>query len=292
MSFSSRARHLIRRVSATIVITLVCVDATLAGAQGVVAPPRGAPFQYQLQTSSSPSLRNSGGVNVDQCVVPVRGGPCVRARVFSIDLYGPDGTTPNTAAVRAINDSGGYAICYVDAGTWESWRPDASDFAVSLRGRSNGWPGERWLDIRHPKALLTIMARRVARCERAGFAAVDFDNVDAYANNTGFNITAGEQLSFNRALADLAHRDHLAVGLKNDGDQARALEPWFDFAIDEQCVQYHSCAQLAVFVNAQKPVYDVEYTGRPAAVCRSAPKGIDVTAKARSLLDRPWRPCR
>ena len=238
------------------------------------------------------SLRASGGINVDQCAQPVLGDSCERAKVFSIDLYGLNGVTPNVAAVRAIDREGGYAICYVDAGTWESWRPDARAFAPVLLGRSNGWPGERWLDIRHATSILAIMARRAARCERAGFLAVDFDNVDAFTNDTGFAITATEQLSYNRALADIAHRDHMAVGLKNDGDQARVLEPWFDFAVDEQCIQYHSCARLASFVIANKPVYDVEYVGRPSLYCRSAPKGIDVTAKSMNLLDRPWRPCR
>lgn len=292
MSF--RARQVCRRSLTTVAVaTLLATGApTPVGARDIVGPPPGVPFQYQLQTSSRVALQASGGIDVNQCSLPVLGGVCVRAKVFSIDLYGPNGATPNAVAVRAIRRARGYAICYVDAGTWEAWRPDASAFASSLLGRSNGWPGERWLDIRHASVLLGIMARRVAQCEYAGFAAVDFDNVDAYRNDTGFAITATEQLFYDRALATLAHRDHLAAGLKNDRAQARALEPWFDFAIDEQCVQYHACAALTSFVSAGKPVYDVEYVGRPSTFCRLAPRGVDVTVKALSLFARPWRPCR
>lgn len=265
---------------------------THSGAAGMVVPPVGAVWQYQLQADAGAQFATSGGINVALCERPIFGATCQRAKVFSIDLYGPSGATPNASGVRAIQNAGGYAICYVDAGTWESWRPDAAAFPKSLLGRSNGWPGERWLDIRRAHVLLSIMARRVALCERAGFQAVDFDNVDAYDNTTGFAITAADQIAYDRALAALAHRDHMAVGLKNDGGQARVLVRYFDFAIDEQCVQYHSCAQLDPFLRAGKPVYDVEYVGSALSDCRAAPRGIDVIIKALSLNALPWRPCR
>ena len=136
------------------------------------------------------------------------------------------------------------------------------------------------------------MARRVALCQHTGFQAVDFDNVDAYDNTTGFALTAAEQISYDKALATLAHHDHMAVGLKNDSAQAKSLAPWFDFAIDEQCVQYHFCAMLDPFLRAAKPVYDVEYVGNPSVDCRAAPQGIDVIIKAQSLDALPWKPCR
>ena len=256
------------------------------------APPPGVAWQYQLQTATGGQFATSGGIDVGLCGTTVLARGCQRSKVFSIDLYGPSGATPNVEGVRAIRSADGYAICYVDAGTWESWRPDAGMFVKSLLGRSNGWPGERWLDIRQSHALLRIMARRVTLCERAGFQAVDFDNVDAYNNNTGFALTAADQISYDRALAALAHRHHMAVGLKNDGAQATALAPWFDFAIDEQCVQYHSCALLVPFLRASKPVYDVEYVGSPRSDCTAAPRRIDVIVKALSLTALPWRPCR
>ena len=260
--------------------------------RATVTFPVDAVWQYQLQTGPGTQFAATGGIDVGLCAKPVLGGTCQRARVFSIDLYGPNGTSANVAGVRAIRQSGGRAICYVDAGTWESWRPDAGAFTRSLLGRSNGWPGERWLDIRKMSLILPIMARRVALCERAGFQAVDFDNVDAFTNVTGFPLTANEQIHYDEALATLAHRDHMAVGLKNDSGQSKVLEPWFDFAIDEQCIQDHFCATLAPFVRAGKPVYDVEYVGNPLTTCKAAPAGIDVIMKALSLEATPWRPCR
>lgn len=278
--------------SMALVVAALMVVPTGATAGGPLSTLVGATWQYQLQADAGARLASSGGINVGLCERPVLGGACQKAKVFSIDLFAPNGTTPNALGVRAIRRAGGYAICYVDAGTWESWRPDAGAFPTSLLGKSNGWPGERWLDIRRPAAPLAIMARRVALCEHAGFQAVDFDNVDAYDNTTGFPLTFQEQVTYDRGLAALAHHDHMAVGLKNDGGQAKVLVRYFDFAVDEQCVQYHSCGLLSPFVRAGKPVYDVEYAGSALSDCRAAPVGVDVIVKALSLDALPWRPCR
>jgi hypothetical protein len=269
---------------------LLLTGASLATA-GPVAPPSAVPWQYQLQVDASGRFTASGGIDT-RCAPAVLGAHCARARVFDIDLYGADGRTPNKVAVEAIHHAGGYAICYVDAGTWESWRPDSRSFPRNRLGRSNGWPGERWLDIAHPRVLLDIMARRLMLCKEAGFDAVEFDNVDAYANATGFPISNAEQISYDRALAQLAAHLGLAAGLKNDPGQVRALEPLFAFAVDEQCIQFHFCAALSPFVAANKPVYDVEYVGLPLQVCRQAPAHIDVIVKRLSLGSRPWWPCR
>ena len=62
-----------------------------------------------------------------------------------------------------------------------------------------------------------------ARAE--GFDGVEADNVDGYANDSGFPLTAADQLRFNRFLARAAHARGLSIGLKNDLGQAAALEP-------------------------------------------------------------------
>ena len=71
--------------------------------------------------------------------------------------------------------------------------------------------------------------------------AIEFDNVDAYQNKTGLTISAATQEQFDAAIANLAHAAGFAVGLKNDLGQANDLQPYFDFAISEQCWQYREC---------------------------------------------------
>jgi hypothetical protein len=262
----------------------------------IISPKPGSPLQYELQTGPGAKFATTGGIDVSICRAPVIGGPrCVRPRVFDIDLYGPDGTTPNVTAVRDIRATVAYAICYVDAGTWESWRPDADEFPRPVLGKPNGWPGERWLDIHDTSVLLPIMAKRVQKCRQAGFEGVEFDNVDGFANDTGFPLTASEQLVYNRDLAGIAQRDGLAAGLKNDYSQVRELEPLFNFAVDESCWIYSECQLLEAFVTHHKVVFDVEYGLNPSQLRRYcstvARMGISGLGKRLSLFALPWEPC-
>jgi hypothetical protein len=194
-----------------------------------------------------------------------------------------DGFETPATTVAAVHALGKKAVCYIDVGTWESWRPDAKKFPKSDLGRPDaGWPGERWLDIRRTGVLLPIMKARFARCVAKGFDAVDPDNVNGVENPTGFALTVADQLAYDRAIASLAHADGLAVALKSYPDEAKALQPSFDFVVDEQCVQYKECDALSPFVTAKKAVFDIEYTSS-LAFCSSLPKGVFGLAKRLSL---------
>jgi hypothetical protein len=95
-----------------------------------------------------------------------------------------------------------------------------------------------------------------------GCDGVEPDNVDGFDNATGFPLTANDQLSYNRFLADEAHKRDLAVGLKNDLAQIRQLVGNFDFAVNEQCFEFSECAELSPFIAANKPVFHAEYDPR------------------------------
>jgi hypothetical protein len=189
----------------------------------------------------------------------------VPARVYDIDLF------DNPASVvAALHRRGRKAICYLDAGTYENYRPDRRRFPGSVLGRTNGWPGERWLDIRRLGVLAPIMRARFELCARKGFDGVEADNVDGYANRTGFPLSAGDQLRYNRWLARTAHALGLSIALKNDLGQVRELEPDFDYALDERCFQYSECSALRPFVSAHKAVFEVEYQLPAASFCARA----------------------
>ena len=170
-----------------------------------------------------------------------------------------DGFDNGAATVASFHSHRQHVICYIDAGTWENWRPDAASFPRSLLGRNNGWPGERWLDIRQLSTLEPIMTRRLTMCRRKGFDAVEPDNIDGWENSTGFSITAANQLTYNRWLARTAHALGLAVLQKNDPEQTTALQPYFDGMLDEQCNEYAECSKLISYLAAGKPVLDAEY---------------------------------
>ena len=208
------------------------------------------------------------------------------------DVYNIDGFDNSRSRVRELHDQGRHVICYISAGSWETWRPDAGDFPARLRGKPlEGWAGERWLDIRRLTKLRALMRPRVEMCARKGFDGIEFDNVDGYANASGFDLAPSDQIAYNQMLAKLAHANGLAAGLKNDLAQVRALEPHFEFAVNEECFSHRECDRLAPFREAGKPVFHVEYELPRSEFCeRAAQLGFSSMRKRWGL--GAWRrPC-
>ncbi|MEV0390608.1 endo alpha-1,4 polygalactosaminidase [Nonomuraea sp. NPDC050643] len=283
-------------------------------AAAIWRPPVDSRWQYQLEGNAA--FKATGGINVDICSVPQSGGACVRPTVFDIDLYAAaevsgDNKTLNTAAVKAIHAKGAKAICYVDAGSIEDFRPDYQTFldwhnanGKSLLGKpfSDEFPNERWANINNDKGqrdfLLKMMEARVDKCVQAGFDGVEFDVVNAHEEGksvTGWNVTPATQLVYNKALADMAHRKGLSVALKNDLSQVDQLVSSFDYAVNEQCFEFDECEELSAFVKAGKPVFSVEYNTAPKSFCgKAATLKFNALKKPSdySLYDKPYTPCK
>jgi len=190
--------------------------------------------------------------------------------MYDIDLVDNDVSVINTLHGRGIK-----VICYISAGSWEDWRPDASQFPESVKGRNNGWPGEKWLDIRQIAILGPIMEARLDLCKSKGFDGVEFDNVDGYSNRTGFPLTYQDQLNYNIYLANEAHERSLSAALKNDIEQVFDLQPYFDYTLNEQCFQYRECdygqnSLVTNFISNGKAVFQVEYKLKTSQFCPQA----------------------
>ncbi len=179
-----------------------------------------------------------------------------------VDIYNLDLFETDASQVSDLHAQGKRVMCYLSAGSWEDWRPDADRYPSSVLGKEyEGWPGERWLDIRRINLLSPLLGARLDLCRAKGFDGVDPDNVDGYQNDTGFPLTARDQLRFNAWLANEAHGRGLAIGLKNDIEQAKRLRDHFDWALTEDCFDQGWCdhPNLASFIAQGKPVFDVEY---------------------------------
>lgn len=199
-----------------------------------------------------------------------------------VDLDGVETTKAQVAALHAQDKK---VICYFSAGSWENWRPDRKKFPKSVIGKKlDGWPDERWLDIRQLKKLMPIMSKRLDQCRDKGFDAVDPDNMDGYANApTGFPLKSKHALAYLKALAKSAHDRGLAIGLKNSLTLLPKATSGVEFAVNEQCLQYHECGVYAGFVAAGKPVFHVEYSGKIASICAARPAGFSTVRKHLNL---------
>src|ERR1019366_2266279 len=129
-----------------------------------------------------------------------------------------------------------------------------AQFPASVLGATNGWPGEKWLDVRQQTILLPLMTARVQSwCVDKGFDAVEPDNLDAWPNPPGFPPPETDTLSSDLAIAAMVHSLGLSVGLKNLPQNAVSLEPNFDWALDEQCFEFMECGSYQGFTAAGKP---------------------------------------
>ncbi|WP_405885356.1 endo alpha-1,4 polygalactosaminidase [Streptomyces sp. NBC_01384] len=208
-----------------------------------------------------------------------------------VPVYDIDGFENSAADVARLHRDGRKVICYVNVGAWENFRPDKDDFPRSVLGASNGWEGERWLDIRRLSVLRPIMERRVDMCRAKGFDAVEPDLVEGYGNDTGFPLTASDQLAYNRMIAHIAHARGMSVGLKNDLPQIPRLLSDFDFAVNEECAQYDECAQLSPFIAAGKAVFHVEYQESTSEFCAES-RRLKLSSMRKKLELGVWRqPC-
>ncbi len=212
----------------------------------------------------------------------------IRAPVYEVDGFDVPART-----VRGLRSKGRRVICYFSAGSWENFRPDKGRFPKSVLGkRYEGYPDERWLDIRRYRLFAGPLKARIRMCARKGFDGVEADNVAGYQNRTGFPLTAADQLEFNRWLARQAHRNGLSIGLKNDPSQVRQLVGDFDFAVVEQCFQYDECGRFRPFIRAGKAVFSVEYETPKRRFCSRARKlRFSSIGKEYDLFARPWQPC-
>ncbi len=235
-------------------------------AQGLWSPSPGQQWQWQLTTP------------VDLKV--------------NVPIYDIDGFDNSAAVVSELHAAGRRVICYIDVGAVEDYRPDASKLPASVIGRRvDGYPDERYLDIRQIGIIGPIMAARFDMCKAKGFDAVEPDVLDAYANNSGFPLSVADQLAYNDYIAGLVHARGMSVALKNDPELSVHESTIFDFSIDEQCVEYSECDELLPFITAGKAVLHVEYNLPPSQFCPiTMPLGFSSMRKDVSL--DAWRePC-
>jgi hypothetical protein len=262
---------LIRPALSSVLLAALCATALLLAPTSAAArwhpQPTTAAWQWQLQGKIDTS---------------------VDAAVYEVD-----GFEVGAKTVAKLHRQGRKAICYLDVGSWENYRPDAARFPKAVLGRAyEGYPDERWLDVRRIDLLAPILRHRFDLCRRKGFDAVEPDNIAGYENETGFPLSAGDQLRFNRWVAREVHRREMAIALKNDPEQVRQLVGSFDFAVVEECFAYDECGRFSPFVEADKRVFVAEYSEPLAAICDQAERlRFSVIRKDYDLFARPWEPC-
>ncbi|KAM0392072.1 hypothetical protein HYE67_005071 [Fusarium culmorum] len=195
--------------------------------------------------------------------------------VYDLDLFE---NSKNTFS--ALQKVGKHVICYFSAGSWEDWRDDKDEFPAKDLGKTmDGWPDEKWVNIRST-AVRAIMAKRIKVAADKGCDAIDPDNMDGYQNDNGLGLTEADTISYVKFLSQEAAKYNMLMGMKNGGDVTEQVLPYVAFSINEQCIQYKECGLYAPYIEAGKPVFNIEYPKGAPKVKASDKKRICSTTGA------------
>lgn len=187
-----------------------------------------------------------------------------------------------------------YNICYVNGfqtQPGDTWPKDllvlASDGAPLV---DPGWPDEHLLNISSQALQNRIIERfqtTISTCAKAGYAAVEFDNLDSYTRSKG-TLKLSDAITFATLLVKTAHDYGLAAGQKNTAQlSGRGKdEIGFDFVISEECHRFNECAAYTGVYGDQ--VINIEYTddlrGAFDKVCSDAQTPNDTVLRDRNLV--------
>ena len=215
---------------------------------------QGAPWQYQLTGAIDETLE---------------------AELFVVDLFNTEQPTLDEHHARGRLD-----VAYLSAGTHETFRDDADQFPAAAVGSPlDSYPNERWLDVRDP-TVRSLMAARLDLAASKGFEGVLPTSMTAYRADSGFALSADDQLDYTTWLAAEVRARGMSAGMSGDFGRSAELAAHHDFAIHFGCLARGDCAVLAPFAAAAKPVFDIETEGEPASVCAAAAQqGVNVLMK-------------
>ena len=264
----SRIRRLLSLFAALSLVASSVSPAALVAQEMPAAPwtpPAGLVWQVQARGALDPDPE------VEMLVVP---------------LYWQD-----AAELAPLKQRGVRIVCTLHASVWSSAWPDAGAFSRAMLGNAVwGEPDQRWIDIRQ-SAVRDLIAGRLDHAVAIGCDAIDAYRVDAWFENTGLPIDRGQQLFFNRWLAQAAQERGLGIGLRGAVDLIPELMDLYDFALSEGCLERADCQLLLPFIERGKAVYHWEYTAAVddgIDVCAAAGVfGFDTIVKHREL--DPWR---
>ena len=236
----------------------------------------------------TPSPSASWLWDLDNANVPVPSVSSAHVQDYNAQVYDVDMFNTTTEQLAVYHRAGKKVVCYINAGGYESGRPDRGAFDPNcycgpgyvandgcLDGsphKMEGWP-EWWFDVSNDAcgaSVRTAIAARIALAAQKGCDGVEPDNTDSYVNNVGWSTTLAEQTDYNVWLAQAAHGHGLSIALKNCSDMLSddtagpALVQAFDFSLNEQCHAFDECDVYAGFISASKAAFNAEYPGSTA----------------------------
>jgi len=233
------------------------IDA-LAGGGALVLPPLNAELDYQLGGAYTPPS-GVGIVSRDRTASPA---------------------------------DGLYSICYINGfqiqpGEESLWRQPVDLILKDASGTpviDTDW-AETLIDVSTPdkrSAVAAIIGGWIDDCHRAGFSAIEIDNLDSYSRSTGL-LTEDDAVATMHLFAQRAHAASMAIAQKNSSELVpRKAELGTDFVVAEECNRYTECD--AYRAGYGDHVLVIEYRREDFTKGCSAYPGLSIVLRDRDLV--------
>lgn len=180
---------------------------------------------------------------------------------FNTSIVDLDAFETSSETVFKLHTQGKKVIAYLSVGTIENTRSDSHLLPKEIIGNIYPqWPEEKWLDIRKLDKMKPWLSSRLSMIKQKGFDAIEPDNLDAYENNTGFDINLIDTKTFCDYLISLSHSMGLGIGQKNMPELAIEYSSKFDWALIEDAFYQGWSKELKPYIDKNKPVFSVDYT--------------------------------
>jgi hypothetical protein len=240
------------------VLLLACTgtDGTLVVRHDGPGPPIGAENPYVPPANVRWLAQLDGAVDIQQ----------------EADLFYLDPEQQSADDLATLRAQGRHYLCYLSAGSVESFRDDAAEFPAHAIGNAlESYPRERWLDVRDG-AVRGLMAKRVTALAAFGCAGVPPSSLSVHAADTGFDLTLTDALDYAGWLAERIHAAGMSAGLTGPSALTTELWPRFDFGLAISCVNGSGCSEYEPFASAKKSVLHLEVAAEADAfaVCNAA----------------------
>eukprot|EP00121_Abeoforma_whisleri_P007557 Awhi_evm1s6905 len=205
----------------------------------------------------------------------------------NVKVVDVDGFDISSSDIENYHAKGMQVLCYISVGTVESWRSDVKDNKDDwdeIKGKNmDEWSGETWIDIVHKLSeTKKLMRKRFEMCADKGCDSIEADNVDCYQTDCISGTSKSEkkkaQISYGKWQTQTAHGLGMSIGLKNSLDLIKDFINDYDYAMNEQCVEYGECHFLEPFHKANKAVFGTEY-GEKDTEIKSEAKRYGVMSK-------------
>ncbi|HEY2794263.1 MAG TPA: endo alpha-1,4 polygalactosaminidase [Micromonosporaceae bacterium] len=187
---------------------------------------------------------------------------------MNVTYYDLDPVTTTQETVHAIASSKHRMICHLNIDAIDVVTPDAAMLPAKVKGKAAG-DRLQWLNIREWSAVGPVVRNALDLCKTKGFQGVDADMADGYAYDTGFDLTAADQIAYDRNVVSMAQGMGLAIAVRTTPALVAALEPDTDFAVIAGCAEAGTCTEYRAYAQHNKPVLDVETAAAPTAFCPS-----------------------